>query len=125
MNLDQQVAIITGASSGIGRGVAHELDRAGMELVINGRRADRLEDLAGELKSAETVPGDLTVASLPERLVSAAVHHLGQLDVVFNNAGIMDTAPIDSADIERLCANARVNFEDDGAAQRAGDVKET
>lgn len=111
MNLDQQVAIITGASSGIGRGVAHELDRAGMKLVINGRRADRLEGLAGELKSAETVPGDLTDASLPERLVSAAVDHFGQLDVVFNNAGIMDTAPIDSADIERLCANARVDFE--------------
>jgi len=111
MKLENQVAIITGASSGIGHGVAHELDRAGMKLVINGRRADRLEELAGELNSAAAVPGDLTDVSLPERLVSAAIDRFGQLDVVFNNAGIMDTAPIDSADIERLCTNARVNFE--------------
>jgi NADP-dependent 3-hydroxy acid dehydrogenase YdfG len=111
MKLDDQVAIITGASSGIGRGVARELDRAGMRLVINGRRRGRLEELAGELGEAEPVPGDLTDISLPERLVEAAVNRFGRLDVVFNNAGIMDTAPIDSADIERLCANARVNFE--------------
>jgi len=111
MKLDGQVAIITGASSGIGRGVAHELDRAGMKLVINGRRGDRLEELAGELSEAEPVPGDLTDNSLPQQLVDAAIDRFGQLEVVFNNAGIMDTAPIDSADIERLCANARVNFE--------------
>jgi NADP-dependent 3-hydroxy acid dehydrogenase YdfG len=111
MNLDDQVAIITGASSGIGRGVALELDRAGMKLVLNARRADRLEELAGELGEAEAVAGDLTDPSLPEHLVAAAVDRFGRLDVVFNNAGIMDTAPIDTADIERLCANARVNFE--------------
>jgi NADP-dependent 3-hydroxy acid dehydrogenase YdfG len=111
MNLQDKVAIITGASSGIGRGVAHELDRAGMKLVISGRRADRIEELAGELSDAQPVPGDLTDISLPQRLVEAAVDRFGRLDVVFNNAGIMDTAPIDSADIERLCANARVNFE--------------
>ncbi len=111
MNLDDQVAIVTGASSGIGRGVATELDRAGMKLVLNARRADRLEELAGELGEAEAVAGDLTDPSLPEHLVAAAVDRFGRLDVVFNNAGIMDTAPIDTADIERLCANARVNFE--------------
>ena len=111
MSLQGKVAIITGASSGIGRGVALELDRAGMKMVINGRRADRLEELADELSEAEPVSGDLTDDSLPQRLVDAAVDRFGQLDVVFNNAGIMDTAPIDSADIERLCANVRVNFE--------------
>ena len=111
MNLDGQVAIITGASSGIGRGVAHELGQAGMRLVINGRRRVRLEELAGELSHAQPVPGDLTDVSLPERLIEAAVDRFGRLDVVFNNAGIMDTAPVDSADIEKLCANARVNFE--------------
>jgi NADP-dependent 3-hydroxy acid dehydrogenase YdfG len=111
MSLQGKVAIITGASSGIGRGVALELDRAGMKIIVNARRADRLEELAGELSEAEPVSGDLTDDSVPQRLVDAAVDHFGHLDVVFNNAGIMDTAPIDSADIERLCANARVNFE--------------
>jgi NADP-dependent 3-hydroxy acid dehydrogenase YdfG len=111
MNLEDQVAIITGASSGIGRGVANELDRAGMKLVLTARRADRLEKLAGELSEAAPVSGDLTDESLPQQLVDTAVNRFGRLDVVFNNAGVMDTAPIDSADIERLCANARVNFE--------------
>jgi NADP-dependent 3-hydroxy acid dehydrogenase YdfG len=111
MGLQGKVAIITGASSGIGRGVALELDRAGMKLVLNARRADRLDELANELGTAESVAGDLTDPSIPEQLVAAAVDRFGRLDVVFNNAGIMDTAPIDSADIERLCANARVNFE--------------
>jgi len=111
MSLQGKVAIITGASSGIGRGVAHELDQAGMKLVLNARRTDRLAELAGELNEAQPVSGDLTDSSMPEQLVSAAMDRFGQLDVVFNNAGIMDTAPIDSADIEKLCANARVNYE--------------
>ena len=48
MDLQGQVAIITGASSGIGAGVARELDRAGMKLVLNARRSERLEELADE-----------------------------------------------------------------------------
>jgi NADP-dependent 3-hydroxy acid dehydrogenase YdfG len=111
MNLEDQVAIITGASSGIGRGVALELDRAGMKLLLSARRADRLDELAGQLCNAEVVAGDVTDSSMPESLVVAACDRFGRLDVVFNNAGIMDTAPIESADIERLCSNARVNFE--------------
>ena len=111
MSLQGKVAIITGASSGIGHGVALELDRAGMKLLVNARRAERLEELAGELSEAESLSGNLTDESLPQRLVDAAVDRFGRLDVVFNNAGIMDTAPIESADIEKLCANVRVNFE--------------
>jgi NADP-dependent 3-hydroxy acid dehydrogenase YdfG len=111
MNLHDQVAIITGASSGIGRGVARELDRAGMKLVLSGRRADRLEALADGLSNATPMAGDITDESMPDRLLKAAIETYGQIDVVFNNAGIMDTAPIESADIDRLCANIRVNLE--------------
>ena len=111
MSLAGKVAIITGASSGIGRGVALELNRAGMKLVLNARRADRLEELAEKLSEAEPVSGDVTDESTPHRLVDAAINRFGRLDVVFNNAGIMETAPIDAADIEKLCANARINFE--------------
>lgn len=111
MTLEGKVAIITGASSGIGHGVAYELDRAGMRLVLSGRRSSRLEGLAGELSRATAVPGDLTDELQPQRLVDAAVVAFGGLDVVFNNAGIMDTAPIEEADVERLCANIRLNLE--------------
>jgi NADP-dependent 3-hydroxy acid dehydrogenase YdfG len=111
MSLEGKVAIITGASSGIGHGVARELDRAGMKLVLNGRRSDRLDGVAGELGDALPVAGDLTAASFPERLVDTAIEEYDRLDVVFNNAGIMDTAPIEHADVDRLCANIRINLE--------------
>jgi len=111
MTLRDQVAIITGASSGIGRGVARELDRAGMKLVLNARRAERLEELADQLEKSVVVAGDLTDVSVPAQLIDTAVTRFGKLDVVFNNAGIMDTSEIETADIERLCANVRVNFE--------------
>jgi len=111
MDLQRQVAIITGASSGIGRGVARELDRAGMRLMLCARRARRLEELADELADAAVFAGDVTDESLPQRLIDAAVESFGRLDVVFNNAGIMDTSPIETADVERLCANIRVNLE--------------
>jgi NADP-dependent 3-hydroxy acid dehydrogenase YdfG len=111
MSLQGQVAIITGASSGIGRGVARELDRAGMKLVLSARREDRLGKLAAELADATPFAGDITDESLPQRLIDGAVEQFGRLDVVFNNAGIMDTSPIESADVERLCANVRVNLE--------------
>ena len=64
MSLQGQVAIITGASSGIGLGVARELDCAGMTPVLNARRSDRLEELAAELRDAEPVAGDITDAAL-------------------------------------------------------------
>ena len=111
MNLQGQVAIITGASSGIGLGVARELDSAGMKLVLSARRSDRLKQLAAELQDAEAVTGDITDTALPQRLIDVAVDRFGRLDVVFSNAGIMDTSPIESADIDRLCANIRVNLE--------------
>ncbi len=110
-NLKGKVAIITGASSGIGWAVAKDLDLAGMKLVLSARRGDRLDALAGSLTSAVAVPGDMGDAKLPQGLVDAAVEAHGRLDVVFNNAGIMDTASIEGADIDRLCANVRVNLE--------------
>ena len=64
MKLDNQVAIITGASSGIGRGVARELDNAGMKLVLSGRRADRIEALADSFSNATAVAGDITDESM-------------------------------------------------------------
>ena len=111
MDLTGQVAIITGASSGIGAAVARELDAAGMKLVLNARRTERLEALAADLTHSEVVAADIRDDNLPQNLIDAAVEHFGAVDVVFNNAGIMDTATIDDSDIDRLCANLRVNLE--------------
>ena len=88
MSLSGQVAVITGASSGIGVGVAEELNRAGMKLLLTARRADRLEQLAQSLDCCETVPGDIADPQLPQKLMDAAVEQFGRCDVVFNSAGV-------------------------------------
>jgi NADP-dependent 3-hydroxy acid dehydrogenase YdfG len=111
MSLENQVAIITGASSGIGEGVARELDAAGMKLVLTARRAERLEALAGELSNAAAVAGDLRDEGMPQQLIDAAVNRFGAVDIVFNNAGVMDTASIEEADIDRLCRDLQINLE--------------
>lgn len=110
-SLKGQVAIVTGASSGIGAGVARELDRAGMKLVLTGRHQQHLADLAAELASAAVVVGDITDPQIPAVLLETALESFGRLDVVFNNAGVMETGPIESVDIERLCQMVRVNVE--------------
>jgi NADP-dependent 3-hydroxy acid dehydrogenase YdfG len=66
------VAIITGASSGIGQAVARALDAEGMRLVLTGRRVERLDEVARALREAVVVPGDITDAALPEALIERA-----------------------------------------------------
>jgi NADP-dependent 3-hydroxy acid dehydrogenase YdfG len=110
-DLTGQIAIVTGASSGIGRGVARELNAAGMKLVLTARRTERLEELAREVGEAVVVSGDISDEGMPQRLIDTAVQQLGRCDVVINNAGIMETAEIEKADVNRLCHQVRVNFE--------------
>jgi NADP-dependent 3-hydroxy acid dehydrogenase YdfG len=110
-DLTGQVAIVTGSSSGIGHGVARELDAAGMKLVLTARRTDRLEELARELGEAVVVSGDISDEGMPQRLIDIALQQLGGCNVVVNNAGIMETGEIETADVDRLCRQVRVNFE--------------
>lgn len=110
-DLTEQVAIITGASSGIGAAVARDLHAAGMKLVITARRGDRLQQLAADLGGAVAVPGDLTDPALPRRLIDVALDQFGRCDVIFNNAGIMEVGPIDEIDVDRICHMVRINVE--------------
>lgn len=91
--LDGRVAIVTGASSGLGARFARVLDAAGARVVLAARRADRLEALAAELTDAHVVPCDLTAPGAPAALVAAATARYGRLDVLVNNAGVSDTTP--------------------------------
>jgi NAD(P)-dependent dehydrogenase (short-subunit alcohol dehydrogenase family) len=86
--LDGRVAVVTGASSGLGARFARVLDAAGARLVVVARRADRLEALVAELDDAVAVPADLTEPGAPDRVVEAALDHFGAVDVVVNNAGV-------------------------------------
>lgn len=89
--LDGKVAMITGASSGIGAAAARLFAREGAAVVVTARREERLRELAEEITGAGgralAVPGDITRAEDVERVVRAAVDTFGRLDCAFNNAG--------------------------------------
>ena len=91
--LDGKTAIITGASSGIGRAVAELFTKQGAQLVLNARRADLLDDLAADIRDAGgmavAVPGNLTDEAISKHLVEAALDHFGKLDIAVNNAGMV------------------------------------
>jgi NADP-dependent 3-hydroxy acid dehydrogenase YdfG len=111
MDLEGQVAIVTGATSGIGRAVARALDAEGVALVLAGRRVERLEALAGELHRAAPVAGDVLDPAMPRRLVEVALERFGRLDIAFNNAGLLELGGIDEVDLERVATMVRVNVE--------------
>lgn len=100
--LDDKVVILTGASSGLGAQFARVLDAAGVELVLVGRRSERLERLAGELRHALPVRCDLSAADSAGRVVDAALDHFGRLDALINNAGVVDVHPAEDEPIEQL-----------------------
>jgi NAD(P)-dependent dehydrogenase (short-subunit alcohol dehydrogenase family) len=87
-NLDGRVAIVTGASSGLGARFARVLDGAGARVVLAARRRERLVKLAGELTDALPVSCDLSEPEAPAALVDAALGRFGRVDVLVNNAGI-------------------------------------
>jgi len=111
MELKDKVAIITGASSGIGRAVARNLNEAGVRLVLTGRREERLAALAAELTHTVTLSGDIVNSELPNQLLRTALDTFGRCDIVFNNAGILKTGSIEDVSIDELCYMVRVNVE--------------
>jgi len=112
MDLSGAVGIITGASSGIGWATARLLSEAGAKLVVTARRAQQLERLVAELTcDAVAVDGDIADPALPQALVDTAVNRFGQLDFVFNNAGIMNIGAIEVVDDDAMTKMIRVNYE--------------
>lgn len=102
--LDGTVALITGASSGIGEATALRLASDGATVALVARRVDRLEDLAGSIRSsggrALVIEADVTVQTQAIAAVEAAVTGLGRLDIVVNNAGVMLLGPVEGAPTE-------------------------
>jgi len=112
MELKGKVAVITGASSGIGEGTARELANAGMKLVITARRKEILDKLATQLDTdVEVVAGDIADEALPQKLIDTAVGKFGSCDVVFNNAGIMIVGSAEEIDLDDVSRMVRVNIE--------------
>ena len=95
--LDGRVALITGASSGLGARFAAVLHAAGAEVVLTARREDLLRRLADDLGSRVTmVPGDLRDAATRSALITQIEQQAGRLDILINNAGGCDGGPLEA-----------------------------
>ena len=111
MQLNDQVALITGATSGIGLAVAEALAEAGVKLLIAGRRESLLAEHAARFPDCMHRAGDIAEKTFAESLFQSALKHYGRLDIVMNNAGLNHNAPIEDIDIDLVCQMARVNVE--------------
>lgn len=113
-----KVALITGATRGIGRAIARLLAEKGLYLGLNGRNEEALRKVAEELRSwgakVEIYPGDLSKVEVPERIVKKLVEDFGGLDVLINNAGVALSRPLESTTVEewdfQMAVNARAPF---------------
>jgi NAD(P)-dependent dehydrogenase (short-subunit alcohol dehydrogenase family) len=102
---EMQVAIVTGASSGIGLGCATKLAEMGMAVVGAGRDRDRLAELEKAVNDPDrvaTIAVDLTDDDAPRRIVDLAVQRWGHVDFLVNNAGVGSPKPLHETDDETL-----------------------
>lgn len=101
--LRDRVAIVTGASSGIGEACAFAFARKGARVVVAARRAERLDGLVDRLAAADgealAVVTDVTDEASVSRLFSQAMERFGRVDVLVNNAGIADSTPADALEL--------------------------
>ncbi len=100
--LDGTVALVTGASSGIGEATAVALAAQGAKVALAARRVDRLQELAARIGTDDVlvVETDLTDESEARSMVERTVAHFGRLDTLVNNAGVMLLGPIVDAPVE-------------------------
>jgi NAD(P)-dependent dehydrogenase (short-subunit alcohol dehydrogenase family) len=102
--LDGKIALVTGASSGIGFGIARGLAAEGASLVLTARNAARLSQNAEELSKSRTavlaIPADVTDEAQVQEIFRQTMEQFGKLDLLVNNAGIFDGGPVDELSVE-------------------------
>lgn len=100
--LDGKVALVTGASSGIGEATALCLAEAGAKVALSARRVDRLEGLVAKIEAmggeALAIPGDMTVEADAKKAVEETVACFGRIDILINSAGVMQAGGIEGCD---------------------------
>ncbi|MGX0975816.1 NADP-dependent 3-hydroxy acid dehydrogenase YdfG [Roseovarius sp. MBR-51] len=109
-----KVILITGASSGIGEGIARELAARGAKVLIGARRTDRLDAIAEELRGhgAEVATWSLDVTDIGsmQEFAQTALNLWGRIDVLVNNAGVMPLSPMSSLKFDEWARMVDVNI---------------
>jgi NADP-dependent 3-hydroxy acid dehydrogenase YdfG len=113
--LEHTAALVTGASSGIGAATASALADQGAAVALLARRADRLRELQADIESrggrAPLIPADVTDANQVTAAVQRAVAEFGRLDIVVNNAGLMQSGPATEASVQDWDQMVAVNVQ--------------
>lgn len=104
MTFAGKVILITGASSGIGAATANHLAKLGASLSLSGRNVNNLKQVQNDTnaKNCITVTGDVTNETDTARIVGETIKHYGQLDVLINNAGILESGTIENTSLEQF-----------------------
>ncbi|SPJ33783.1 SDR family oxidoreductase [Kushneria phyllosphaerae] len=114
MSIVGKIVLVTGASSGIGEGIARELAAAGACVLLGARRTDRLERIAGDIRKSggivEVRPLDVTSREQMQAFAQAALDLWGRIDVLINNAGIMPLSPLTACKLDEWERMVDVNI---------------
>jgi len=112
MSLSDRVAVVTGASSGIGEATARALGREGCRVVLAARREERCEAIAADIDTTTlVVPTDVTDADAAAALAAETESRFGRIDALVNNAGIARGGPVGEDNLPALRETVRVNLE--------------
>lgn len=100
--LDGKIALVTGASSGIGAQTAKLFSSLGAKVIAAARREDRLQDLANQYPDVIAVKCDVGVEADCKNLVDTIINEYGKIDILINNAGISDPIPALEEDLDQF-----------------------
>ncbi|MDP9895753.1 NADP-dependent 3-hydroxy acid dehydrogenase YdfG [Variovorax boronicumulans] len=113
-NIQGKVAIVTGASSGIGESMARHLAARGAKVVLAARRTDRLDKVVAEIREAGgeavAIATDVSKRADLEKLAAATVEAFGRIDVLVNNAGVMPLSPLEKLKVDEWDRTIDVNI---------------
>jgi NAD(P)-dependent dehydrogenase (short-subunit alcohol dehydrogenase family) len=109
-DLTGRVALVTGASSGLGRRIALVLAAAGATVAVTARRADRLAELESEAPTLSGFPCDLTNPEDREALVTEIESRLGPIDILVNNAGAVNATSIENESLDDFANMIELNL---------------